>query len=413
MNIQPEKLWSKSFITLTVSYLLLFLSLQMLLSPFPTYAKEQFHPDNFALSLVTSLFALAAIVTRFATAALLRKVHRNVILFAGLVLAAIATVLYPYAGTMTSLLVLRALFGIGFGMTSTIIPTLVSQIIPRKRTGEGIGYFGLSTSIAMSLGPMIGLSVIKQYGFTTLALIGTIALVLIIPLLIFTRSIPKQPATAVSSAPANTASADEQTNGSSTARMMVPAVLNVLMSVTYGGILGFIALYGAQNHIDQIGLFFLFIVFTVFVIRPISGKLFDRKGPMPIVIPGALVVIASLIILSYAHSLPLIIVSALLYGFGFGAIQPTTQAWMLREAAPHQVSFANSLYYNTIDLGVAAGSMLLGIIASATSYSVMYRWAAVAMVIFMLVYLVSLLGGKKGQASSRTISEEKTVISSR
>ncbi|NIK67808.1 MFS transporter [Paenibacillus sp. BK720] len=406
MNIQPDKLWSRSFVTLTVSYLLLFLSLQMLLSPFPTYAKEQFHPNNFALSLVTSLFALAAIVTRFATAALLRKVHRNVILFAGLVLAALATVLYPFANSMTSLLVLRALFGIGFGMTSTIIPTLVSQIIPKQRTGEGIGYFGLSTSIAMSLGPMIGLSVIKQFGFTTLAMIGTLALVLIIPLLMVMRSIPKQPAKAAQ--PANKPEAGEP--ASSTGRMMVPAILNVLMSVTYGGILGFIALYGAQKHIEQIGLFFLFIVFTVFIIRPISGKLFDRRGPMPIVIPGALVVIASLIILSYAESLPLIIVSALLYGFGFGAIQPTTQAWMLREAAPHQVSFANSLYYNTIDFGVAVGSMLLGIVASASSYSVMYRWAAVAMVIFMLVYLVSLFTERKSRAAAPAAARENTAV---
>ncbi|WP_336771932.1 MFS transporter [Paenibacillus sp. MMO-58] len=411
MNIQPDKLWSRSFVTLTVSYLLLFLSLQMLLSPFPTYAKEQFHPNNFALSLVTSLFALAAIVTRFATAALLRKVHRNVILFVGLVLAAIATVLYPFANSMTSLLILRALFGIGFGMTSTIIPTLVSQIIPKKRTGEGIGYFGLSTSIAMSLGPMIGLSVIKQFGFTTLAMIGTIALVLIIPLLLVMRSIPKQPAKAAPSA--NKTESGESASGSSTGRMMVPAILNVLMSVTYGGILGFIALYGAQKHIEQIGLFFLFIVFTVFIIRPISGKLFDRRGPMPIVIPGALVVIASLIILSYAESLPLIIVSALLYGFGFGAIQPTTQAWMLREAAPHQVSFANSLYYNTIDFGVAVGSMLLGIVASASSYSVMYRWAAVAMVIFMLVYLVSLVIDRKSRSAVPAAAREKTAVTSR
>lgn len=407
MNIHPEKLWTKSFITLTASYLLLFLSLQMLLSPFPTYAKEQFHPDNFTLSLVTSLFALAAIVTRFAMTPLLRIVHRNVILFFGLVLATIATILYPYAESMTVLLILRAIFGVGFGMTSTIIPTLVTQIIPKKRTGEGIGYFGISTSLAMSLGPMIGLSVIKQSGFTTLSVIGTIALIIIIPLLLLTRSIPQQPAKIQPATVQTTANQGERS--SSTARMMVPAVLNMLMSITYGGILGFIALYGAQRNIEQIGLFFLFIVFTVLVIRPISGKLFDRRGPMLVLIPSAFIVIASLIILSYAQSMTLIIISALLYGFGFGAIQPTTQAWMLREAAPHQTSFANSLYYNTIDLGVAAGSMLLGIIASATSYAEMYRYAAVAMALFLIVSFVSLIAGKR----SKTVKTTTTTVSSR
>ncbi len=164
MDTHQDKLWTKSFITLTVGYLLLFLSMQMLLSPFPTYVKEQFHPGNFALSLVTSMFALSSIATRFATAALLKYIHRNTLLFFGLILAAVTTFLYPFATSMTQLLILRVIFGVGFGMTSTVLPTLVSQTIPHNRMGEGIGYFGLSTSIAMSVGPTVGLAVIKDYG---------------------------------------------------------------------------------------------------------------------------------------------------------------------------------------------------------------------------------------------------------
>lgn len=405
MTTHKEKLWTKSFIMLTLSYLLLFMSLQMLLSPFPTYAKEQFHPGDFTLSLLTSLFAIAAILTRFATAAMLRTIHRNTILFIGIVIAAAATVLYPFAGSMSQLLVLRVLFGVGFGMTSTVLPTLVSQIIPHNRIGEGIGYFGLSTSIAMSIGPMIGLSVIKDYGFTSLSMMGTVAAALIIPLLVLTRSIPPQPVKAKQ----QTAASRNKGGKSSMSRMLLPAALNTLMSVTYGGVLGFLALFGQQKNLGQIGLFFLFIAFTVLIIRPISGRIFDRYGPMPILIPGALVVIASLIILSYADSMPLVILSALLYGLGFGAIQPTTQAWMLREAAPEQHSSANSLYYNSIDFGVAAGSMLLGIIASATNYSIMYRYSAGVMVIFLAVYLISAILGRKRNKAAVVIAENQAV----
>ncbi|MUT65401.1 MFS transporter [Paenibacillus sp. NEAU-GSW1] len=379
-----EKLWTKDFIVLTLSYLLLFLSLQMLLSPFPAYAKEQFHPGNFTLSLVTSLFALAAIATRFATAPMLRIVSRNTILYFGLALASASTLLYPHADSMAQLLILRTLFGIGFGMTSTVLPTLVSQIIPSQRIGEGIGYFGLSTSIAMSVGPMIGLSVIQEYGFSTLSAMGTVAAFAIIPLLLFTRSIPSQPAAPVA------ASDTAQTNSKKPAmgRMLLPALLNMLMSISYGGLLGFLALYGQEKHLDQIGLFFLFLAFTVLIVRPISGKIFDRKGPAPVLIPGALIVIASMLILSYADSMLLVIISALLYGFGFGAIQPTTQAWMLREASPERHGMANSLYYNSIDLGVALGSMLLGLVAAATSYSVMYRCAAGVLGLFLVIVLI-------------------------
>lgn len=404
MPKHQEKLWTKSFIVLTISYLLLFLSLQMLLSPFPTYAQQQFHPNGFTLSLVTSLFALSAIITRFATAAVLRKIHRNTILIWGIIIASAATVLYPYAATMTQLLLLRVLFGIGFGMTSTVLPTLVSQIIPRKRIGEGIGYFGLSTSIAMSIGPMVGLWVIKAYGFTSLSIIGTLSAVLIIPLLLLTRSIPAQPAKQTVDT-TTTATSDKKP---SFARILPPVLLNTLMSVTYGGILGFLALFGEEKNLGQIGLFFLFIAFTVLIVRPISGRIFDKKGPFPILVPGAIIVVASLVILSYVESLPLLIVSALLYGLGFGAIQPTTQAWILRETPPEKHSTANSLYYNSIDFGVAIGSMVLGVIASATNYSIMYRYSAGVMILFLIVYLTSHILSKK--RTKQLINTNKSSI---
>ncbi|MDQ0087837.1 MFS family permease [Paenibacillus anaericanus] len=406
MPEHQEKLWTKSFIILTASYLLLFLSLQMLLSPFPTYAKEQFHPGDFTLSLVTSLFALAAILTRFATAFLLRTIRRNTILFWGIFILAAATFAYPYAGSMNQLLILRVVFGIGFGMASTVLPTLVSQIIPHKRIGEGIGYFGLSTSIAMSIGPLIGLSVIKDYGFTTLSLLGTLAAALIVPLLLMTRSIPPQqakPAIPVKSSASTTTNSKK----TSMSRMCMPALLNMLMSITYGGILGFLALFGEEKHLGQIGLFFLFIAFTVLIVRPISGRIFDRYGPFFVLVPGSIIVVASLLILSYANTLPIVIVSALLYGLGFGAIQPTTQAWMLREASPEQHSTANSLYYNSIDLGVALGSMLLGIVASASNYSIMYRYSAGVMVVFLVVYLVSHILSSKTKKSSAAVSVDQ------
>lgn len=406
MSEHQEKLWTKSFIVLTASYLLLFLSLQMLLSPFPTYAKEQFHPGDFTLSLVTSLFALAAILTRFATAFLLRTIRRNTILFWGIFILAAATFAYPYAGSMNQLLGLRVVFGIGFGMASTVLPTLVSQIIPHKRIGEGIGYFGLSTSIAMSIGPLIGLSVIKDYGFTTLSLLGTLAAALIVPLLLMTRSIPPQPAKPAIPVKSS-ASTTINSKKTSMSRMWMPALLNMLMSITYGGILGFLALFGEEKHLGQIGLFFLFIAFTVLIVRPISGRIFDRYGPFFVLVPGSIIVVASLLILSYANTLPLVIVSALLYGLGFGAIQPTTQAWMLREASPEQHSTANSLYYNSIDLGVALGSMLLGIVASASNYSIMYRYSAGVMVVFLVVYLVSHILSSKTKKSSAAVTVDQ------
>ncbi|RTE03938.1 MFS transporter [Paenibacillus whitsoniae] len=395
---ERSRLWTTSFVCLTIASFLLFLNLQELLASFPAYAKETFTAGDVAVSLLTSLFALSAIATRFATAALMRKVHRNVLLFIGLGVAGLITLSYMWAGSLGSLLLMRIGYGIGFGMASTIIPTLVSQIIPASRIGEGIGYFGLSTSLAMSIGPMIGLNLMKHAGWPTLTLTGAVTAFAIFPLLLLSRAIPPKPQAA---APGDSgrASAAEEAVSFRKSKLLYPALLNVLLSITYSGLLSFIALFGQAVHLEQVGLFFLFNAITIVLIRPISGKLFDRKGPGAVLIPAAASVIASMLLLSFTTTMPLLIVSALLYGLGFGAIQPTIQAWMLRMTPKAQHSMANSLFYNSTDLGVAIGAFLLGSIAAVTGYATMYRYSAGFMLLFLILFIARLLfGGKRSSA---------------
>ncbi|MUG88464.1 MFS transporter [Paenibacillus timonensis] len=394
-NQQPEseRLWTRSFISLTISAFLLFLNLHMLLSTFSAYVKSEFAANDLQVSLVTSVFAGSAILTRFLAAGLLRKLSPNVLLFIGLIIAAVATVLNSAAGSVGTLLLVRAVYGIGFGIGSTLLPTFASRIIPLQRMGEGIGYSGLSSSLAMSIGPMIGLNVMRELGFGTLTLIGTTAVLLMFPLLLLTRALPAiRPMKEKEQRQPRATQGEEDTNAKQRPAfnrgLMFPALLNMILAVTYSGLLSFIALFGEFIHLDQVGLFFLFNAVTVVLIRPISGRIFDARGHAAVLIPSALLVIASMFILSYTTNLPMLILSSLLYGLGFGAIQPTIQTWMLRTCKPEQYGSANSMFYNSMDFGVAVGAVILGAIASGTNYAVMYRYSAGFMGLFLVFYLV-------------------------
>ncbi|MDF2925970.1 MAG: transporter [Paenibacillaceae bacterium] len=415
-----EPLWTRSFLILTCSYFLMFLCLQMLLSPFPSYVKDRFDPGDFTLSLVTSLFALTAIVTRFATAALMPRVRLTAMLYTGAGISVLATVAYSYAGSVAAVLALRILFGVGFGISSTVMPTIVSRIIPARRMGEGIGYFGLSTNLAMSVGPVIGLTILERSGFAPLTMWGAAAAAAIIPLLVLTRAVPagstatSQPATSQPSRSGPESSIPVSghslaSGGSSTftpvparspvSGLALPIALNALLSACYGGLLSFLVLYGREIGLANIGLFFLFNAATLLAVRPISGRLYDRRGHAPVLIPGALLLVASLTLLSITRQFPMLVCSALLFGLGYGAIQPTIQAWMLGGRPREKHGLLNSLFYNSIDLGVALGSMLLGAVASATSYAVMYRYSAGIMVLFLGLYVV-FRGGRRGSSSA-------------
>ncbi len=393
MNLYKEsdRLWTRSFISLTISAFLLFLNLQMLLSSLSSYAKNELAASDLEVSLVTSIFAVSAILTRFLAAAMLRKFSPNVLLFAGLIIAAIMTELNDWVGSVGGLLLVRTGYGFGFGIGSTILPTLVSRIIPPSRMGEGIGYFGLSSSLAMSIGPMIGLNLLQKFGFGTLTLSGTMAVLVVIPLLLLTRTLPRSNNLKLTEMKTTPGAGDStpKRRAPFNRKLLFPAFLNTLLSITYSGLLSFIALFGEFLHLEQVGLFFLFNAVTVIIIRPISGRIFDAKGHVAVLIPAALLVVASMVVLSFTQSLPMLIVSALLYGLGFGATQPTLQAWMLRTSTPEQYGVANSMFFNTTDFGVAIGAIILGAIASATDYAVMYRYSAGVMGLFLVVYVAS------------------------
>lgn len=385
------KLWTTDFILLMLCNFLLFLQLHMIVSPLPSYVQERFHANAFEVSLFTCLFALSAIAARLYSAKALEKGLRNAMIYIGLSVALLATLGYYFAAGIAVLLLLRMIFGVGFGMSSTAFPTMASDIIPVKRMGEGMGYFGLSTSLAMSMGPIIGVTLLQGSGFVTLLLCTAAVIVVIYPL---SYSLTRKK-TARSQAGSTQTSAGPVANVSGTKekipfnrKLILPSVLNCLLSITYGGLVGFIVLYGKEANLANPALFFLFNALAVLLVRPFAGRLYDSKGPKALLIPGAIFVAIGLTILSFATSMPILFVAAFIYGIGYGSMQSSLQTWMIQIVAPTQRGMANGMFLNTLDLGIATGALLLGAIASMTSYTDMYRYSVIFMIVFLLIYLI-------------------------
>ena len=52
-----------------------------------------------------------------------------------------------------------------YGITSTATSTIIAAIIPTSRRGEGINYYGLSTSLAAAVGPFLGILMLHSLGY--------------------------------------------------------------------------------------------------------------------------------------------------------------------------------------------------------------------------------------------------------
>lgn len=402
-----QRLWTKEFITLMVSNLFLFLTLQMMLTTLPAYAKEAFMASPLQVSLITSVFAFSAIASRFVSSKALEKGKLRLLLYVGLLISLAATLGYYWASGIAFLLLMRVLFGIGFGMTSTSFPTMASDVIPIKRLGEGMGYFGLSTTLAMSIGPMIGLTLLQDGGFTPLVIITVIINVLIFPLayVLTSRSAKRNTVRPAAVQPR----VEDQPKGSFNKKLILPSVLNFLMSITYGGLLSFMALFGAEAHLQNPQYFFLFNAISIILVRPFSGRIYDRYGHKALVVPAAILMVTGLLLLTFASSTGTMLLSALCYGLGFGAMQPSIQTWMIQEVHPLQRGMANGMFFNSLDLGVAIGSIALGSIAKSTSYAIMYRYAAIALVLLILIYIIMQVTAKSRLKAKSKLEDTETT----
>jgi MFS family permease len=379
-----NRLWTKDFIMLTISNFFMYLNLMMITPTLPAYVSETFGDNEIVVSLVVSLFCLSAILARVFTGKTLDTLGRKRMLLSGLFIFMLSTAGYYWAGVITLFLAVRIIYGIGFGVTGTAYGTIVSDVIPPKRMGEGMGYFGLSSSLSMSIAPMIGIWLLTQYGFGSLIFVSTLLAGLVFPTVFMIR-IPERRAIAahINGRPGN--------RGWFEKSALLPCTLNMLLSITYGGLISFITLFGKEASIANVGSFFLFYALMVVLVRPISGKLFDRKGHIAVLPFGAIMIALGLVLLSYSTGMYLLVVAALCYGIGYGMLQPALQAWTIQRVSPERRGVVTGIFYNSIDVGIAIGSFLLSIIAAQIGYGAMYRVTSLSMILFLLLYGCALL----------------------
>lgn len=372
-----EKLWTKDFILLSLSNLFLFFGFQILLPTLPMYVSDRGGEET-AVGLVIGIFTISALLVRPFSGAALDIFGRKLFLVVGLIICLAAIGVYGFAATVMFILFLRVIHGVGWGIATTTYGTIVSDIIPSSRRGEGMGYYGMSTTLAMAVAPVTGIWIINHWGFTYLFIISfistIISLVLSQLLHINHEKVEDEPKKANF-----TSSLFERS-------ALFPSLLVFFMTFAYGGIVGFITLFGKEVGILNVGWFFSINALFLLIVRPISGKLYDKKGHQWVLFPGAVFGIISLLILSTTTTLLGLIVSAMFFGITFGSIQPSLQAWLIQRAEPRRRGAANATFFSAFDLGIGGGAMILGAIAGMTSYATMYRFTSIVFVIFLIVY---------------------------
>ncbi|HZH61562.1 MAG TPA: MFS transporter, partial [Metabacillus sp.] len=334
------------------------------------------------IGVVVGIFTFSALLVRSYAGHALESKGRKFVYLTGLLIFIIAVGSYGFFPTIAFLFFMRFIQGIGWGFSTTASGTIASDIIPPKRRGEGMGYYGLSGNIALAFGPSLGLTLAGVLSYKELfiicAILGLVAFLLSSK--IRYKTIEKtQKVTKKEKWDFYEKSA------------LKPALLLFFITVTFGGIASFLPLYTAHKGIAGIQWYFLVFALALMASRTFAGKLYDLKGHRAIFIPGTVLIAIAMILLAWLFNTTVLLVAAVLYGIGFGSVQPALQAWSIEKAPIHRRGMANATFFSSFDLGVGIGALLFGQIGHLFGYHTIYLVSAfsVCISIILYVYLLS------------------------
>jgi MFS family permease len=279
---------------------------------------------------------------------------------------ALFSLIYGVLPTYPLMLGLVVVHGIFWSGLLSASGAYVASLVPVARRAEGIGYWGLSTVLAVSVAPTIGLWVYSHGGWTAMCL-ESAALNLL--MMAIAWQLPADPPRHALSRPIAIRTLLEW-------RVLLISFTLFLYAFGYGGLTSFIALYTDDNGVTPRALYFtvfsLMIVFT----RPFVSRFADRVGYLRVFVPCLGLIALSFGLLAIGGTMPYLIASALIFGLGFGSAYPVFLAHVLKFVDEHRRGAAFGSILGMFDTGIGTGSIALGPIIEHFGYRTAWMTAA-------------------------------------
>jgi MFS family permease len=383
--MSTERLWTKDFLLDTIINFFIYLIYYLLMVIIAVEAKNSLHASLSEAGLASGIFIIGTLLARLFAGRSIETYGRKRMLYIGIIFYLVTTVCYFSMSSLGILYFVRFLNGIGYGIASTATSTIISSIIPAARRGEGINYYGLSTSLAAAIGPFFGMLLQTYFDFTYIVEFCLVLLIVCFGACLCLK-VPEIELTEAEKENLKHFRLDNFFE-----RRVYPiALVGLIMGFCYSSVLSFLAAYAQEVNLMLAGTFFFVVYALVITItRPSTGVLFDRKGENFVMYPSFVFLAIGLLLISLSHQSWLLLLSGVFVGLGYGTFMSNGQAVCVKLSPSYRMGVATSTYFIALDLGLGIGPYLLGYMRPSIGFSGIYITTSVlALLCVGLYYLV-------------------------
>jgi len=351
MSTEKPKLFSTSYIIAFITSTMVFMSNFLLVSLIPLHLSEKMGTSRSEIGTVLGLSSVGILILRPTMGFVLDKWGRKNFLSLSLFLLGFANLSFLFARTPMAILLLRIFQIIPFAASSTALTTIASDVIPIERRGEGLSIFTSASTLALAIGPAVGIALYKGAWYGTPFVVSAIGGFLCF-IFSFAIKIPKL----------------KQPNLKFKFKSLFDRhvlVISAFVALGYMGIVGLISygtLYASEINLPHSKVSFAITLFSFGLIslRLLTAKVMDRDGPFKSGILSMVMFSLGLGIIGIIRNSTGLYIGSFIMGGGVGILLPIGLAMAMDLVNPAKKGVCTGLIYSGIDIANSLGAMLFG-----------------------------------------------------
>jgi MFS family permease len=327
-----------------------------------------------AAGLANGALLIATVLGELATPRLVARVGYRWALASGLVLLGVPAFALLLTPALPVVLAVGVVRGVGFAITVVAGSALSATLIPAARRGEGLAILGLVSGVPSLVALPLGVWMAGHWGFGVVFVVTALA-----PLaaVVTVFGLPNRDA--------STTGAHRVLGGLRDGALMRPALIFTASAGAVGVVVTYLplAVTGNLGWVAPAALFVQPAVATA--ARWVAGRLGDRRGQLRLLAPSVGLCVAGITAMAATTSPLLVIGGAALLGAGFGVLQNATLSLMFARVQPAGYGTVSAIWNAAYDLGMAAGAIGVGLLATSTGFPVAFLATAVVLLPALLM----------------------------
>ena len=382
-------IWNRNFICILLAAFMLGIanfSVNPLVASYAVYLGA----SALVMGLLTGLFFGVALSMRPVSGPVITKFDKRKLMILVFIIGGVANIGYALFESISAFILFRLIHGLQYALVGSLAMTLAGDNLPKEKMASGMGFYGLSGSLAMAIGPTIGMNVlnygthIKGEGF------GFTCVFLFTMTILFLGLIPSYILLPDKKTKEDILSTGVWYKNIASVHTVPLAIVMFFIYMGWSLYNVYIVEFAKELGIPGISSFYTVLALVLLISRPASGWLTDRFGLAKVLVPAMIVFALSFIMIGFSRSIGQMLAGAAIAAIGFGSFQPALYSMCILSETPLRRSVASNTLYMGIDIGLFIGPILGSILYEFYGYAVMFRTASLMGLIALIVFVLLL-----------------------